>query len=88
VSLQAFPTRTSLVQQLARALEGVAEDDETRVGRRRAFMYAEAIDEADEANAMFRFGPRLRACLAPLGLDLSPRAGIGPAAASAPAVAA
>ena len=85
--LEAVTKRTSLVQQLARALEGVREDDENVAARRRAFMYAEAIDEADEANAMLRFGPRLRACLAPLGLDLS-RTGISPATVTPPAVAA
>jgi hypothetical protein len=80
MSLQAVPPRTPLVEQLALALEGV-EEDENVTARRRAFMYAEAIDEADEVNALFRFGPTLRACLAPLGLDLSPR-GIGAATAT------
>jgi hypothetical protein len=76
MSLQAAPSRTTLVQQLAHALEHVATDDRDVVVRRRAFMYAEAMDEADEADALFRFAPKLRACLAVLGLELSSRAGI------------
>jgi hypothetical protein len=86
MSLQAVQPRTSLVEQLARALEGVAEDENV-LARRRAYMYAEAVDEADEADAMFRFGVRLRACLAPLGLELSSR-GIGVVTATTSAVAA
>lgn len=37
-----------------------------------AMQYAEAIDDAGEDNALFRFGPKLQACLTELGL--SPRA--------------
>jgi hypothetical protein len=75
MSLQAARPRTTLVEQLGRSLEDLALDDRS-IAVRRAFMYAEAIDEADEDDAMFRFGPRLRACLEPLGLHLSSRSGI------------
>jgi hypothetical protein len=68
MSLQAALPRTTQVQQLVRTLEHVAEDDQNVAVRRRAFMYAEAIDEADETDALFRFGPKLRACLESLGM--------------------
>lgn len=68
MSLQAALPRTTQVQQLVRTLENVAEDGQNVTVRRRAFMYAEAIDEGDEADALFRFGPKLRACLESLGL--------------------
>jgi len=87
MSLQAARPLTTLVQQLARSLADLTLDDRS-IAVRRAFMYAEAIDEADEDDAMFRFGPRLRACLEPLGLDLSSRSGISAPAAVSAAVAA
>ncbi|MGI3780403.1 MAG: hypothetical protein ACRYG2_06455 [Janthinobacterium lividum] len=88
MSLQAAPARMTMVQQLARALADVPGTDERSDVRRRAFMYAEAVDESDEADALFRFGPRLRACVEPLGLTLSSRAGVMTLRAMPPSVAA
>lgn len=70
MSLQQPQLRPTLVQQLAQPLKTIPEDQQNALLRRRALMYAEAIDEADEADALFRFGPKLRACLDSLGLDL------------------
>ncbi|SEQ14031.1 hypothetical protein [Microlunatus flavus] len=68
-----LPTPTTLVGQVALALGGAGarEDAVTDLAtRRRALMYAEAIDDADEADAVLRYGPRLRACLDTLGVAL------------------
>lgn len=59
----------TLVGEVSLALEAVGEDEgPARAARRLALMYAEAIDDADEADAVLRFGPKLRACLDTLGL--------------------
>lgn len=76
MSFASVPARTTLVQQLAQLLAAVAETDQSAPLRRRAFMYAEAVDEADEDDALFRFGPRLRACVEPLGLTLASRGSV------------
>lgn len=77
VSDRHAPGRVTLVRRVAVVLDDARGHDEAGdelAARRRALMYAEAIDDADEADAVLRFGPRLEACLAALGVDL---AGVG-----------
>lgn len=67
------PSPTTLVDQVVAALGDARDRGAEPVDlatRRRALMYAEAIDDADEADAVLRYGPRLRACLAPFGVAL------------------
>jgi hypothetical protein len=59
--------RATVVDQVVLALESVPRDRQPLV-QRRALMYAEAIDDGDEIDALFRFGPRLHACLVTLGV--------------------
>lgn len=59
--------RASVVERVVLALESVPRDRQPLV-QRRALMYAEAIDDGDEVDALFRFGPKLQTCLATLGV--------------------
>ena len=59
--------RATVVERVALALESVPRDRQPLV-QRRALMYAEAIDDGDEVDALFRFGPKLQTCLATLGV--------------------
>ena len=58
--------------RVALALGSVPERDEDAPLRRLAVMYAEAIDDPTEVDALYRYGPKLQAALSELGL--SPRA--------------
>lgn len=70
--VEASKVETSVVERVVLALEHAPQGCEAAARRRRALMYAEAIDDADEADALFRFGPRLQTCLASLGVSLLP----------------
>lgn len=80
--IAATASRSVLARQVAFALSNAdaARRDPDLV--RRALMYAEAIDDADEADALFRFGPKLRDCLDSLGIDV-PFLALGRSVASA-----
>jgi hypothetical protein len=57
----------TVVERVVLALEGVPGEHDASV-QRRALMYAEAIDDADEDDVALRFGPKLQTCLALLGV--------------------
>ena len=61
--------RATVVERVVLALESAPRDRQASM-QRLALMYAEAIDDADEVDALFRFGPKLEMCLAALGVSL------------------
>lgn len=62
---EAAGRHVAVVPLVARVLETAHAD---QAARQQALMYAEAIDDADEPDAVLRFGPRLEACLESLGV--------------------
>ena len=58
----------SMVAQVGVALETVVPAVRVSATARAAVMYAEAIDDDDEGDGLFRFGPRLHTALETLGL--------------------
>lgn len=69
MSVEPSRTDATLVERVMLALESVPGERDTSV-QRRALMYAEAIDDADSDDVVLRFGPKLRTCLAMLGVTL------------------
>ena len=58
-----------MVAQVGIALDTVVPAVRLSASARVAVMYAEAIDDDDEGDGLFRFGPRLHTALETLGLD-------------------
>lgn len=65
-----------MAHRVATALDTVPANDGDAAVRRLAMAYAEAIDDADEVDALFRFGPKLQSCLDSLGLSPKARAAL------------
>ena len=63
---------STMAYRVALALDTVPAHEGDAAVRRLAMAYAEAIDDDDEQDGLFRFGPKLQATLDSLGL--TPRA--------------
>lgn len=68
MSVEASQGEPTVVQRVVLALASVP-GERGAFPERLALMYAEAIDDADEADALLRFGPKLATCLASLGVS-------------------
>ena len=64
----------TMVAQVGIALDSVVPAVRVSATARVAMMYAEAIDDDDEGDGLFRFGPRLHTALETLGLAATARA--------------
>jgi hypothetical protein len=67
------PSTLMMVDLVDAALETVSPAARHSATARLAAMYAEAIDDNDEGDGLFRFGPGLRTSLETLGLALVAR---------------
>lgn len=67
------PYGRTMAQRVAAALQTLPPVLQQDGAARLAAMYAEAIDDDDEGDGLFRFGPRLRAALESLDLGLVAR---------------
>lgn len=76
-----WPTGCTMVQRVAAVLRSVPPASQDAGTASLALMYAEAIDDDDEGDGLFRFGPRLRVSLESLGLGPAARALLLPAPA-------
>ena len=63
----------TMVDSVDAALETMLAGVRDSSTARRAVMYAEAIDDDDEGDGMFRYGPKLRVSLEALGLAVVAR---------------
>jgi len=64
----------TMVDRVDAALETAVPAVRASATARSAVMYAEAIDDDDEGDGLFRFGPRLHTALEALGLAPTARA--------------
>ena len=67
-------TATTMAGRVSAALETLPTEHRVGAVARRAVMYAQAIDDDDQGDALFRFGPKLHTALETLGLAPSTRA--------------
>jgi len=70
------PAEATMGHRVALALDTVPAHEGDAAVRRLAMLYAEAIDDADEEDSLFRFGPKLQATLDSLGLTPRARAAL------------
>lgn len=76
-----WPTGWTMAQRVVAALQTMPPAWQHAGTVSLAVMYAEAIDDDDEGDGLFRFGPRLRTSLEALGLGSAARALLLPAPA-------